>query len=74
MVDLIAKRPDERVCGTCDNWQGAREWHAGMFHMLADSDGICRRLAEQNVGFLDTLMLPGRECPGDCWRPVKTGD
>lgn len=73
-VDLIAKRPKERVCGTCDYWEGARELHAGMFHMLADSDGICRWLAEQKRGFLETLVLPGRECLGDCWRPTQKCD
>lgn len=74
MLELIVKYPGERVCGTCDNWEGAREYYSGRFHLLSDSEGICRLRAEQHQGFLETLVPAGRECAADCWRPAQKLD
>lgn len=71
MFELIVKRPDEKVCGTCGYWEGARQLQGGMIQMVRDSEGVCRYLADQGKPFLDTLRLTQHECSGDCWLEIR---
>lgn len=70
MFELIAKRPDEKICGTCGYWEGAREIQGGMIHMVKDSEGVCSYLANQGKSFIETLRIANHDCDDDCWRDV----
>lgn len=72
MFELIAKRPDEQVCGTCGCWEGARESQGGMVHLVRDSEGVCRYLAAQGKPFVHTLRVASHECDSDCWRDLSS--
>jgi len=71
MFNLISMRPDERVCGTCFFWEGARAFQSGMFRFVGDSDGICRRLADEGVSFVKTLTPSTKQCDCDHWRSAE---
>ena len=66
MLNLISMRPDERACGTCSFWEGARAFQSGMFRFVENSDGTCRVLANEGASFLKTLTPSTKR--DDCGR------
>lgn len=68
MFKLISMRPDERICGTCSYWEGARAFQSGMFRFVEDSDGTCRMLTEKGVSFLKTLTPSTKRDGCDQWK------
>ncbi|MBS4096961.1 MAG: hypothetical protein KGZ83_09025 [Sulfuricella sp.] len=67
MFNLIAKRPDEKACGTCRHWEGARETQDGMVQLVEDSEGVCRYMADQGKAFVDTLRTACQAGDSECW-------
>ncbi len=63
MFNLISMRPDERACGTCAHWEGARALQSGVFRFVRDSDGICRMLANEGASILKALT-PATQASG----------
>lgn len=70
MFELIVNRPDEKFCGTCASWEGAREIQSGMVHLVKGSEGICRQRADQGKSFIDTLRTAHHECDDGCWKTI----
>lgn len=73
MFKLMSMRPDERVCGTCAYWEGARAFQSGKFRFVEDSDGTCRILADKGISFLKTLTPSTRQDACDYWKSGLLG-
>lgn len=71
MLNLISMHPDERACGTCAHWEGARAFQSGMFRFVDDSDGTCRVLASKESSFLKTLTPSTKRDACENWQAVN---
>jgi hypothetical protein len=59
----------EPVCGTCAHWDGAREAQQDKVRVIADSEGVCKLLAAQGRGFVETITLSTRRPVCGDWAP-----
>jgi DNA-binding MarR family transcriptional regulator len=71
MLNLISMRPEERACGTCAHWEGARAFQSGTFRFVDDSDGTCRVLASKEHSFLKTLKPSTERDECENWQSVE---
>lgn len=70
MIRVVTKNMDERVCGTCAHWDGAREkLDGGACNFVEDGEGVCRKLASQGLGFSSTVMRSTQPGQTQCWEP-----
>lgn len=69
MIRLLTLSRDEKVCGTCAHWEGARETEQGACQFVEDSEGVCRHLAETGRTFVDTLTLSTHRPACGQWKP-----
>ena len=71
MLNLISMHPEERACGTCAHWEGARAFQSGTFRFVDDSDGTCRVLAGKESSFLKTLKPSTERDACESWQSVE---
>lgn len=69
-IKMLTVNADEKLCGTCLHWEGAREVREDACTFVVDSEGVCRYLAGKGLDFIDTLTLSTHQPTCDQWAPI----
>jgi len=73
MFKLVTMSRTEKVCGTCNLWEGAREIAGDACQFVEDSEGVCRHLADGGGKFVDTLTFSTHRPSCGSWKPCGPG-